>query len=323
MSATTSDPLAVIVATDEEYGLPTATMAASLAASADPGRVIDLYVSNGGLTTSTAERLRRSLLVTAGRARERGVDFRPVLLSPDVSTVDGLKTHAHISSSAYLRLLIPDLLPLDVKRALYLDVDVIVRRDVGELFQLDLDGAPAAAAPNVTKSTIGANMAHHVERELDPNATYVNSGVMLLDLDQWRDDQIGKAVLDDLRMHQHLYQFHDQCGLNAVLQNRWAPLPVEWNVQVGSPVVQAAPPALSDVPLLHFTSNRKPWHTHYLTAFRERSTYSSYRKLWFDYSRISGWHDGVVNWCKYRIEISVVEARRKVGRKLRVLKARS
>jgi len=298
--------LAVVAATDDGFALPTASMVASLADSAEPGRALDLYILDGGMTPPTAARLRRSLGHTAARVRQRGVELQPVLIEPDVDAVVGLSTHAHVAAPTYLRLQIADLLP-DVPRALYLDGDVVVCRDVGEVFDLDLGGSPAAAALNATKDTIGSNMRAWEERGLDPSAPYINAGVMLLDLDRWRAENIGVAVLDDLFVHQHLYQFWDQCGLNAVLQNRWAPLPPEWNVQTGSPVTIASPPPLSEVAALHFTGKHKPWHVAYCSRFGDAPVYRSYRYAWFRAARRSGWYTGS-EWVAWRCWLAAKEA---------------
>lgn len=303
----TLDRLAVVAATDDGFALPTVAMAASLAASAVPERALDLYVLDGGMAPATADRLQRALGHIAARARRRGVDLRPVVVNPDLSSVAGLPTHGHISSSTYLRLLIPDLLPQSVSRVLYLDGDVVVRRDIDELFRLDLGSAPAAAAPNITKSTIGTNMRRHVERGLDPDATYVNTGVMVLDLDRWRAERLGSEVLQDLRKHGHLYQFWDQCGLNAVLQNRWAPLPPEWNVQTGSPITKTSPPPLSAVAVLHFTGRYKPWHVAYSSEFGDAPVYKAYRRAWFEAARRSGWYTGTA-WAQWRGTLAAKEA---------------
>lgn len=307
---------AVVVATDEAFGPTTAAMVSSLTAAAESGRALDLYVLDGGLKPSTADRLSRALERIASREQRRKVDLHAVILSPDLSAVAGLDVHSHISSSAYLRLLIPDLLPATVQRALYLDSDVVVRRDIGELFQLDLGGAPAAAAPNVTKPTIGTNMRAYAKRGLDPTATYINSGVIIFDLACWRTEQLGAAVMDDLQKHQHLYQFWDQCGLNAVLQNRWASLPLTWNVQAGSPVTHSSPPMLRDISVLHFTGRHKPWKPSYLSAFGRAPAYVAYRREWLRDLRRSGWYDPV-GWAGWRLGLTAREARLRFQAKAR------
>src|SRR5437763_16981533 len=49
------------------------------------------------------------------------------------------------SSATYVRLLIDQLLPADLERVIYLDVDLIVRSDLSELWHFDLNGKTIAA----------------------------------------------------------------------------------------------------------------------------------------------------------------------------------
>ena len=46
----------------------------------------------------------------------------------------------------FARYLIPALLPLEVSRVIYLDQDVVVQGDLAELWAIDLEGKPLAAA---------------------------------------------------------------------------------------------------------------------------------------------------------------------------------
>jgi lipopolysaccharide biosynthesis glycosyltransferase len=303
---------AVVAATDDGFAFPTAAMAASLAAAAGPGRAVELYIIDGGMSPHTGDRLRRALGHVAGGARRRGIDFNPHFLTPDLSMVEGLQAHHRISTTTYLRLLIPDLLPRGVRRALYVDGDVLVFDDVGPLFGLDLGGAPAAAVPSTGSPKLGSSKRPHLELGLDPDAYYMNAGVLLLDLDRWREERISAAVIEDLRAHQHLYKWLDQDGLNAVLANRWAQLPAEWNVQVGSRTLRAAPPRLPSVAALHFTGVLKPWLPRYTTLPDYGPVLASYRRAWFKAARQSGWYGGG-GWALYRSRLAVREVRQRLG----------
>jgi Glycosyl transferase family 8 len=59
------------------------------------------------------------------------------------SRYEGLTTH--VSTMAYARILIPDLLPETRSRLLYLDADLLVLGDVAPLWTVDLQGAPLGA----------------------------------------------------------------------------------------------------------------------------------------------------------------------------------
>lgn len=294
-----TERLTVVAATDAGFAFPTATMAASLVRSAAPGRALSLYVLAGTMPPPVSAHLHRSLGRAEARAARRGVDLQTHVLTPRLDAVQDLRVRVRFSAATYLRLLIPDLLPPDVHRALYLDGDVLVLDDLGPLFDLPLDGALAAAVPNIGAPTIRAGMPRHAERGLDPDGPYMNSGVLLMDLDRWRVERIGAAVLSDLRAHQHLYGWMDQCGLNAVLAGRWADLPPAWNVQAGSGITRAAPPPLSAVSALHFTGNRKPWAAGYAHLPDHGPEFAAYQRAWLGAACRSGWYNRA-EWMRYR-----------------------
>lgn len=78
----------------------------------------------------------------------------------------------YISKISYARLLIPELLP-HLKKALYLDCDIVVDDNLDKLFQTDLQGKTLGMAIDWFKYNIKTNR--------------YNSGVILIDCDAWRE----------------------------------------------------------------------------------------------------------------------------------------
>lgn len=78
----------------------------------------------------------------------------------------------YISKISYARLLIPELLP-HLKKALYLDCDIVVDDNLDKLFQTDLQGKPLGMAIDWFKYNTKTNR--------------YNSGVILIDCDAWRE----------------------------------------------------------------------------------------------------------------------------------------
>lgn len=46
----------------------------------------------------------------------------------------------------FARYVLQDLLPASVERVIYLDLDVLVQKDLAELWDIDMEGHPIAAA---------------------------------------------------------------------------------------------------------------------------------------------------------------------------------
>ena len=157
------------------------------------------------------------------------------------------------------------------------------------LFDLDLGDAPAAAAVSAGSPKYGNGKRPWAQLGIDPETPYVNSGVLLIDVERWRAEGIGRAVLVDIAEHRSLYRWMDQDGLNAVLANRWALLPPEWNLQLGSKVYRRNPPALETVGICHFTGIWKPWKPAYAKSFTLGAEDPGFRAAWLAAARKSGW----------------------------------
>jgi len=136
---------------------------------------------------------------------------------------DGVVIDRRFSAAAVYRLLLPEILP-EYSRVIYLDCDVIVRNDMAELFENTvLDGKLLGA---VYEAPVG-NQA--IEREAlgcDP-ARYFNSGVLLMNLEQMREEEVSSRLMECLGDGN--LQFPDQDVLNIVCQGRVVPLPPYWN----------------------------------------------------------------------------------------------
>ncbi|TVP46546.1 MAG: glycosyltransferase family 8 protein [Mongoliibacter sp.] len=174
-----------------------------------------------------------------------------------------LVTSLHFQCANYYRLLIPDLLKED--KILYLDADIIVLGSLKPIWETDLtnDYLAAVWTPGVDWSPkLG------VEKE----DGYFNSGVMLMNLRQWRENNLGRKVVEFVHENPKLIRFVDQCGLNVMVKNRWKKLPVKYNLTMdfyeeeyeaddpGVDIEEIRKAKINPV-IVHFTGSSKPWQT--------------------------------------------------------------
>jgi lipopolysaccharide biosynthesis glycosyltransferase len=194
-----------------------------------------------------------SLAALTTYAVKQGIHFRVVKV--DITLLHGLPTTKYwgieTSVATYARLLIPDLLPKTIERALYLDADCIVVSDLTALWQTDMGEAAIAGVADVGIA--------HLEREsgieLDEDE-YVNAGVLLMNLVVWRRDKLAEAVVAFIKQRQP--NFLDQTGINAVCARKIMQLSDDWNFMVGAlsrPLEGwRTPPRI-----IHCTGSRRPW----------------------------------------------------------------
>lgn len=295
---THNDPgVCVALAADEKYALPLAVAVRSLADNFGGGRQLTVYVLDGGFTLSTKRNLRRSWPAE--------VDVRFVAAAPkrlaNLPVPGNDAVNSYLNRSMYLRLLIPDLLPSECGKALYLDADTLTVADITALWDVELRGYPVGAVSDPYIPVVSHQLALHNYKELNlaPDAKYFNSGVLLMNLDVWRAEDLSDRVIDYLASHEDLY-LPDQEALNAVLAGRWKQLDPSWNTLILDEFLTQKPQKEHDetwarwrvrketVPppdarILHFAFTTKPW----TDGFR----HEGYWTLYHDYRSRTAWAD--------------------------------
>lgn len=174
----------------------------------------------------------------------------------------------HISHATLFRLGLEQLAPAACKRLIYLDADLIVMDDLRKLWAVDLNGAAIGGVPDPGLSKdIPAEDRHWLKWVDDENAPYMNAGVMLIDLEQVRQEAGFSRALDVIAEQGANLPYQDQDAINWVYWNKWTQLPLEWNVQRFQLIGQfrqyfseATLAAIQTPKIVHFTGPEKPWN---------------------------------------------------------------
>jgi len=185
----------------------------------------------------------------------------------------------HISYATLFRLGLETLAPEACTRLIYLDADLIVTGDLQELWDFDLNGAAIGAVPDAYLSTGIDGVDQHWRAWIsDPDAQYMNAGVMLIDLDQVRRDAGFSKALEKIAQHGADLPYQDQDAINWIHQGNWTQIPSEWNVQrvqlldIFEPhFSQESRDASRNPKIIHFTGPEKPW------------TFEGYHPWWWVY----------------------------------------
>lgn len=242
------------VGADDAYARPMAVALHSALRHLDPARPVTVHVLDGGVSPRNMRRCVDSL------AQVRP-DARVEVVSPAGEAIEGLHLSGHFARAAYLRLLLPSLLPPQLDRVLYLDSDTVTMEDLGPLFDFDLDEKPVWAVRDMRQT--------HFERlrgvvpALDPpvGAPCFNSGVLLMGLRAWRAERVSERALDLIARHGPRMAYMDQDALNLVCAGRWGRLPDKWNNMVLDQEI-AFPEAQdggAGAGVYHFLGTTKPW----------------------------------------------------------------
>jgi lipopolysaccharide biosynthesis glycosyltransferase len=228
--------------------MPLATTLRSIVESNASAWPLKFHVLSGGITEGTREKVFDSLPKGSASIRWVPVDLN---LFREFSTV------FYVSRMTYARLLIPRLFPDTVSRVLYLDADLLVMGDLGQLWETDLDGAVVGAVsdrnldPALKAGAPGA-------KDLPEVRDYFNAGVLLIDLKRWREERVVENALEFLRGHPRS-PYMDQDALNVACDKLWKKLDPRWNFQdrYDKEVSGLAPDRRPWI--VHFVWCRKPW----------------------------------------------------------------
>ena len=151
-------------------------------------------------------------------------------LSLEVHLVDDLELKGLNAGKwtvyAWYRILLPEILPAEVKKVLYLDADTLVVTDLRELFDLDLTGCSVAGALDTLTFYDETFERCGYERALK----YICSGVLLINLDYWREKQITRQLIAWEKENHDRIAFADQDAINYVCRETKIVLPLRYNV---------------------------------------------------------------------------------------------
>jgi len=154
----------------------------------------------------------------------------------------------HVTKPTYYRFKLPDLLK-NLNKVLYLDCDAIIKGNLEPLFMLDLKDYSAAAV-------IDADFEKEAERL--GLSRYFNAGVMLINLEYWRENNISSKLFDFARLNKEKIIWQDQDILNSVLKNTIFEMPEIWNYQYFQ-YETPSPEAAAKSVILHLAGRFKPW----------------------------------------------------------------
>jgi lipopolysaccharide biosynthesis glycosyltransferase len=145
---------------------------------------------------------------------------------------------------------------------------MVLLDDISRLFTMDLDGAIFAAGVDKDTPTVETGVPYSYETlDLPPERQYFNSGLLVMDVEAWRDAGVSAATAEYVVRWAGELRCPDQEGINAVCGDRALALDPRFHYQVGGEELAAAAPGgsragahrdLRRAAALHFTGP-KPW----------------------------------------------------------------
>lgn len=187
----------------------------------------------------------------------------------DSEAVAGLviPKNLYFTEAAYYRLFFPGLVPDTVEKLLYLDTDIVVVGSLAALYTTDITSYPVGAVAEA-KATI-----NRPDLGIYEVGTYFNSGVMLINVPEWKKQRVSEKALQFIRDFPEKIVWVDQDALNVVLMNNYVKLDAKHNV-IPFDIPKYLPKSkyrqfLQDKTLIHYTlKHHKPWNIASENKFR-------------------------------------------------------
>ena len=124
----------------------------------------------------------------------------------------------------YNRLFLTEYIPEDVDRVLYLDSDTVIEGSLDELWNTDMDGYYLAAVDDCLSSKYRDIVG------LTGEGNYCNAGMLLVNLNKWREDNITEAFIKMIYDNNGYFVFNEQSILNSIFSEKIKILPQKYNV---------------------------------------------------------------------------------------------
>lgn len=180
----------------------------------------------------------------------------------------------------YARLFMGDLLPADIERVLYLDSDIFVRSPIEQLFNIDMGGKAIAAALQPDRLHCIAGTDLRTRNAFSMAEPYFNSGVMLIDMAQYRGVDFATVLRESLPQSEIDMFYYDQDIINFAFKGRIVELGYRWNLQNPEPAHE-----ILDPHILHYSANPKPWFIWSRVAFKRTYRHLMTNRYFYQYRR--------------------------------------
>ena len=249
----------VCISCDDNYAKHAGVVVASILKNSGAEDVLAFFILDGGISDTNKVNIE-----SLKALKNCEINFVPINneIFKDYMNV---KTHSYISIATDYRLKLGSLLP-EVNKIIYLDCDVIVNDSLAFLFNTDMEDYIIAGVSDIKG------------KKVKENPHYVNSGVLLIDLDKIRNEGIERDFWEFTINNLDFITSGAQGIINEVLKGRVKLLPEEWNVQSSNFTNRSS--FTKNPKIIRFVAKRKPWHY---------ASFSYHRDYYFKYLQCTPW----------------------------------
>lgn len=244
---------------DENFAMPFGVCLTSLFES-NQNETLTVHVITQGFSDQTLSRIRKT---EQKYARIDAVKIYKI----DDGVFSQYPLSSQFPKSIYFRYLYAKLLSDSIERIVYIDCDTVVLSSLSDIWNTDMpDDVLFGAVEDRNGDDI--LIRNRIGRW---DGFYFNSGVLLINLTEWRRMDAFKIFADFIRDHREVCLYPDQDAINAAFPEKFKRLPFEYNFHMSF----VAPfdtfrlhlskkcellQAFNNLCIVHFAAELKPWY---------------------------------------------------------------
>ena len=272
----------IVVCTDHNYIMPCGVLLYSLCKNNTENNITFNIVIDNSVTDDD----KRKLTQSKGKCNNIELVYHTI----DGSLFDNfpnLGKDIYVSKATYYRLYLTEILPQSVNKILYLDCDMIVRKDIAKLWNTDIESVAVAAVFDGMDGKI--ELYNRLDYPMEKG--YFNAGMLLINLKYWRDNNIHQKCLDYIKNNHERIVSHDQDVLNYVLQDTKKELDLSYNFGESflykpkymqfyyAKYKSIIDTTIHDPAIVHYTIT-KPWRKECLNPFKSLFLKYKEQSIW-------------------------------------------
>lgn len=222
----------IAVASNNGYAVLLSALFKSIIVNHKTSEKLEFYILNDQISSINKKKI-NSLIHQHDNVEINWINANEVLPAGMKFPID----NSAFPFTAFLRLFAPYIISENITKLIYFDVDMIVRKDVSELWNFDLQDYTLAAVIDVGKtvSCEWGGIPNYQSLGIPAEAKYFNSGLMIINPKLWRENNIPEKVFKAMNDNIKYVNYADQYGLNVVFAQNWIELDPLWNWYAHNP----------------------------------------------------------------------------------------
>lgn len=238
----------IFFATDNNYVPFLAVSIKSLLDNASPDYFYNIHVLTDGISDENKEELQKHMSPNS-----------KLIFDEVTKHVEKIKSRLdatlrdYYTASIFYRIFIAALYP-EYKKAIYLDCDITVIGDISKMYNIDLGDNIFGVVPDDVISSVEQFQIYATEAVGVPYQKYFNSGVLLMNLEKYREEKIKERFVYLLVKYNFETAAPDQDYLNVLCKDKVKYIERGWDRMSTDENYDG------ELYIIHYNNFRKPWY---------------------------------------------------------------